>query len=265
MLPKEYFDPDFLKGCHSAVGMALRKLWPDFWQYLEEHAAWVPLTVPLLTGEGEIVMDEGTRAASNERLEKFKEELRLLDEKLEVAHRKMFDVEDTLDSDDNSDDDGGDSDDSKDLAEVDARTNTPSSNNTNDTSPPSSKSNSTAIEEIFGANHPHLGDNQDSVTDTLEDDELPTFAKNILARISAQEAENEQLAGYVADADIDQGAFLARYGRGIEGTSHMPRYTIRQDIMTKTSRLSSSNSRRDTWKVSITPSVGMSMIASTMR
>jgi hypothetical protein len=209
--------------------MALRKLWPDFWRYLEEHAAWVPLTVPLLTGEGEIVMNEATRAASNERLEELKEELRLLDEKLEEAHRKMFDIEDTSDSDDDDDDEEGYSDDSKDLAAVDARTNTPCSNNTNDTSPPSSKRKSTAPEEIgegLRANNPQLSDSQDLVTETQENNELPAFAKKMPANISAQEAENEKLTGYVADADIDQEAFLARYGRGIEGTLRMPHYSI---------------------------------------
>jgi hypothetical protein len=178
-------------------------------------------------------MDKATRTASNERLEEFKEELRLLDEKLEEAHRKMFDIEDTSDSDDDSDDDEGESDDSKDLAEVDARTNTPCSNNTYDTWPSSSKSNSTASGEVgegLRVNHPQLGDSQDVVTETREEDELPTFAKKMLACICAQEAENEQLTGYVADADIDQEAFLARYGQGIEGTSHMPRYPIHQDI-----------------------------------
>ena len=223
MLPKEYFDPDFLKGCHSAVELALRKLWPDFWLYLEGHAAWVPLTVPLLTGEGEIVMDEATRAASNARLAEFKKELEELDEKLEEAHRKMFDIDDGSDSDEEEKtEEEDDSDDSKDC--VGAPTNTPGSHETDDTSPPSSKRRShergdpNDSTKVDGC-HPDDGQNSTAIgnKEAQEYDELPGFAKTMLARISAHEAENEQLAGYVADEDIDQDAFLAQYAQVITG------------------------------------------------
>ncbi|KAI4912957.1 hypothetical protein J4E85_010932 [Alternaria conjuncta] len=230
MLPKEYFDPDFLKGCHSAVELALRKLWPDFWQYLEGHAAWVPLTVPLLTGEGEIVMDEATRAASNARLAEFKKELEALDEKLEEAHRKMFDIDDGSDSDEEEKtDEEDDSDGSKEH--IGTPRNTPGSHDTGDTSPPSSKRISHERgdpNDSAKADGCHPDDGQDSTAigeeEAREYDELPAFAKTMLARISAHEAENEQLAGYVADEDIDQDAFLAQYGQGITGSqdSNLP-------------------------------------------
>ncbi|KAI4640634.1 hypothetical protein J4E93_008224 [Alternaria ventricosa] len=233
MLPKEYFDPDFLKGCHSAVELALRKLWPDFWQYLEGHAAWVPLTVPLLTGEGEIVMDEATRAASNARLAEFKKELKALDEKLEEAHRKMFDIDDGSDSDEEEKaDENDDSDGSKDY--IGTPSNTPGSHDTGDTSPPSSKHRSHEREDPNDSTkaddcHPDDGQNPTAIREeeAREFDELPAFAKTMLARISAHEAENEKLAGYVADEDIDQDAFLAQYGQGITGSqnSNLPNPT----------------------------------------
>ena len=223
MLPKEYFDPDFLKGCHSAVELALRKLWPDFWQYLEGHAAWVPLTVPLLTGEGEIVMDEATRATSNARLAEFKKELEELDEKLEEAHRKMFDIDDGSDSDEEEKtDEENDSDGSKEH--IGTPSNTPGSHDTDGTSPPSSKRRSHERgdpNDSTKADGCHPDDARDSkaIVDekAREFDELPAFAKTMLARISAHEAENEQLASHVADEDIDQDAFLAQYGQGITG------------------------------------------------
>ena len=223
MLPKEYFDPDFLKGCHSAVELALRKLWPDFWQYLEGHAAWVPLTVPLLTGEGEIVMDEATRAASNARLAEFKKELEQLDEKLEEAHRKMFDIDDGSDSnEEEKTDEEDDSDGSKE--QIGTPCNTPGSHDTDGTSPPSSKRRSHERGDPNDSTkadgcHPDDGQNPTAIggEEAREFDELPAFAKTMLARISAHEAENEQLAGYVADEDIDQDAFLAQYGQGITG------------------------------------------------
>ncbi|KAI4918676.1 hypothetical protein J4E90_003063 [Alternaria incomplexa] len=224
MLPKEYFDPDFLKGCHSAVELALRKLWPDFWQYLEGHAAWVPLTVPLLTGEGEIVMDEATRAASNARLAEFKKELEQLDEKLEEAHRKMFDIDDGSDSnEEEKTDEEDDSDGSKE--QIGTPCNTPGSHDTDGTSPPSSKRRSHERGDPNDSTkadgcHPDDGQNPTAIggEEAREFDELPAFAKTMLARISAHEAENEQLAGYVADEDIDQDAFLAQYGQGITGS-----------------------------------------------
>jgi hypothetical protein len=223
MIPKEYFNPDFLKGCHSAVEMALRKLWPDFWRYLNEHAAWVPLTVPLLTGEGEILMDDATRAESDARLETFKAELKTLDEKLEEAHRKAFDIEADSDSDESEGPhEEDDSDDSKDH--VDARSDTPNSDNTEDTSPPSSVR--TREMKDVAAVTSELDDSQDEQpeesTETQENDELPGFAKKILARISAQEVENEQLAGYIADQDIDEEAFLAQYGQDIMSKPPLP-------------------------------------------
>jgi hypothetical protein len=221
MIPKEYFDPDFLKGCHSAVEMALRKLWPDFWRYLNEHDAWVPLTVPLLTGEGEILMDDATRAESDARLETFKAELKTLDEKLEEAHRKAFDIEADSDSEESEGPhEEDDSDDSKDHAA--ARSNTPGSDNTEDTSPPSSvRTRQVKDAEAGTSEHDDSQDEQpEGSTETQENDELPAFAKKILAHISAQEVENEQLAGYVADQDIDEEAFLAQYGQDI--TSKLP-------------------------------------------
>ncbi|KAI4607216.1 hypothetical protein J4E83_009672 [Alternaria metachromatica] len=230
MLPKEYFDPDFLKGCHSAVELALRKLWPDFWLYLEGHAAWVPLTVPLLTGEGEIVMDEATRAASNTRLAEFKKELEELDEKLEEAHRKMFDIDDGSDSDEEEKtDEEDDSDGSKEH--IGTPRNTPGSHDTDGTSPPSSKRTSHERGDPKDSTkadscHPAGGQNSTAIVDkeAQEYDQLPAFAKTMLARISAHEAENEKLAGYVADEDIDQDAFLAQYGQGITGSqdSNLP-------------------------------------------
>jgi hypothetical protein len=221
MIPKEYFDPDFLKGCHSAVEMALRKLWPDFWRYLNEHAAWVPLTVPLLTGEGEILMDDATRAESDARLETFKEELKTLDEKLEEAHRKAFHIEADSDSEESEGShEEDDSDDSKDHAA--ARSNTPGSDNTEDTSPPSSvRTRKMKDVEAGTSEHDDSQDEQaEEFTETQEKDELPAFAKKIMARISAQEVENEQLAGYVANQDIDEEPFLAQYGQDI--TSKLP-------------------------------------------
>jgi hypothetical protein len=227
MIPKEYFDPDFLKACHSAVEMALRKLWPDFWRYLNEHAAWVPLTVPLLTGEGEILMDDATRAESDARLETFKEELKTLDEKLEEAHRKAFDIEADSDSEESEGShEEDDSDDSKEHAA--ARSNTPGSDNTEDTSPPSSV-HTREMKDVAAGTSEH-DDSQDGqaeeFTETPENDELPTFAKKMLARISAQEVENEQLAGYIADQDIDEEAFLAQYGQDITSKLSSPHLSI---------------------------------------
>ena len=63
-LPREYFDPAFIRGFHPATSFALRKFWPDLWQYHVSHAAWIEPTVSLLTEAGEINLDEDTRAAS---------------------------------------------------------------------------------------------------------------------------------------------------------------------------------------------------------
>jgi hypothetical protein len=73
-LPPEYKDKTFLRGIHPAVECALRKLWPEFWECLcaeDEEKNWIPLTVPILTGNGPIVLDPETLAASNGCLEKF--------------------------------------------------------------------------------------------------------------------------------------------------------------------------------------------------
>jgi hypothetical protein len=79
MLPQKYTNPDFARGAHAATHLALQKLWPDLWQHHWWQAAWIQLSVPIVTGEGEITNDPKQRAEGNGRLEEFERELGGLD------------------------------------------------------------------------------------------------------------------------------------------------------------------------------------------
>ena len=212
ILPKEYFDSSFLKGCHQAVDLALRKLWPDFYQYLHEYAAWVEPTVPLLTGAGEIVMDPATRAASNGRLEEFEMELKALDEQIEEARNRKFNIgSDEAYSTEEDEESSG--------SEKVATCSDSYSEETSGSSPPTSKSNTPEPEETDETwgdddNEPEV-DGQFSAAE--DNDGMPAFVKNLRARISAREEENKYCAGYVVDHDVNQEAFFARYGHWWDG------------------------------------------------
>jgi hypothetical protein len=79
MLPQKYPNPDFARGAYAATHLALQKLWPDLWQHHWWQAAWIQLSVPMVTGEGEITNVPKQRAEEDGRLEEFERELGGLD------------------------------------------------------------------------------------------------------------------------------------------------------------------------------------------
>ncbi|EFQ87680.1 hypothetical protein PTT_16719 [Pyrenophora teres f. teres 0-1] len=180
MLPKEYFDTYFLRGYNQAVDVALHKLWPDFYQYLHEYAAWVEPTVPLLTGEGEIFMSPAIRAASDGRLQEFEVELKALDEQMQEARNWRLDI--------GSDDEYSDKEDI-------VSSNSLCSGEASHSSPPTSKSNSPEPEK---ASEKQL-ENDDEFATAEYEDGMPAFAKKLRASISTQGDENELLAGCVVE------------------------------------------------------------------
>ncbi|KAF1837817.1 hypothetical protein BDW02DRAFT_81276 [Decorospora gaudefroyi] len=208
LLPAEYFDKEFLRSCHPATELAMRKLWPNLWQFhVASETVWTEPTVPLLTGAGEIILDSEVLAQSDGRLEKFEEELKMLDEELEEKHRKLFDIDTEL---------GDDEDDSDETTESDSRSNPPPSEKTGNSSPPPSKSTPSELETGEAKQrHPHESEHNDTKDQEEHDDGLPSFIKNLRARIRAQESVNEQLASYVSNEEIDQDVFLAQYGQSV--------------------------------------------------
>lgn len=231
LLPPEYFDPKFLKGMHPASEMALRKLWPDLWEVHAFEAAWIPLTVPLLTNAGEIIMDEDIRIASNGRLEAFKKELEVLDEAIEQQRRSIFNFRLDSSRDDMSKvslkspkfgeylislDKSMSSE-----AETVSLGNSPS-DCSNDTSP----ADKTTLEQEVDANTKDDDHSLELIYNNAagqlmtedEYDSLPDFAKKKVARLGAQEEEYKRMAGYSSHDHIDEEAFIAQYGQGIEGT-----------------------------------------------
>jgi hypothetical protein len=246
MLPQEYFDPGFTRGAHAATHLALQKLWPDLWQHHWWQVAWIGLSVPMLTGEGEIGMDPEQRAESNERLEEFERELRILDEETERRWSEMFDRDD-LDSDDEED---GASDSS-----IEEGNSAGSDEDTDETSPPHSKpaSPKPKVEKAEDEADRHDSEPQseeedavasdndtnqaaedhepeakcdDATSKTSEDtavqdeDGMPAFFKKKLAKVAAGEEKNKQLVGYISDDEIDQEGFMAQYGRDVDGKSN---------------------------------------------
>jgi len=231
-LPREYYDPAFMQGFHPATALALRKLWPDLWQFHVDKAAWIEPTVNLLTENGEINMDENARAASNGRLEAFKKELEVLDQQLHQRRRNMRDLDwepehgilpGTCTGPDREDGTSSSSSSSSDAHELEDSSDEPQALSPEDTDHTSDTSSSEALKLLF-PEEPEISDLEyNTSTSELmtmdEYDALPAFAKKIAARVSTQEKELKHIAGWVPDEDIDEEAFLAKHGQALHDES----------------------------------------------